>query len=257
MANPGRVFANDLHYHVILRCNNKEHRLQQDEDFALFLTLLEEQIKKHHVKIYNFVLMNSHAHLMLSTHNDLYLNIVMHNFCLRYAKAYNSRYQRTGHLWRSRYRARLILSDAHALACLRYQHLNPVEAGIASEPGHWPWSGYQYYAWGISNTLLTPHPAYLGLAKEAVLRTGIYRRFVLPPLTEEEKREFARRRTRYSPAFQHWATRNTTRLLQEVAASLEVTTPSEVPVTSGRRHIARKGLGVEGSSWEVAGTSGE
>jgi hypothetical protein len=38
-----------------------------------------------------------------------------------------------------------IASDAHLALVSRYIHRNPVEAGLVTEPWHWPWSSARAY----------------------------------------------------------------------------------------------------------------
>jgi hypothetical protein len=62
----------------------------------------------------------------------------------------------TGHLFEGRYRAVLVDANEHLLRLTRYIHLNPVRAGMVTDPADHPWSG---------------HRAYLGLAAVPWLTT--------------------------------------------------------------------------------------
>jgi len=73
------------------------------------------------------------------------LAAVLHNLCSRYAKWFNRRYSRTGHLFERRYRARLIETEESACRLIRYIHLNPVRAGLVCEPAVYPWSSHGTY----------------------------------------------------------------------------------------------------------------
>lgn len=202
MARAIRVKGNDICYHVILRCNNGEFLLKEEEDFKKFLGLLGESQQKLSFKIYNYTLLHSHAHLILSTHEDHYIDEVMHHFCLGYSRDYNKRHGRTGHLWKNRYRCKPIITSHHALACLRYQHRNPDKGGLVSRPGEWPWCGYHFYAFGKFNDLLTPHPVYLGLAEDEEARRRIYKDFTERPLTQKEWNLFEKNNFSHSQRFQ-------------------------------------------------------
>ena len=193
MARAPRVLGDGIHYHVILRCNNGEYLLQTESDYKQFISILSRLKAELMFKIYNYTLMHSHAHLILSTHQGYFLDEVMHRFCLKYAKDFNKRNDRTGHLWKNRYRAKIIFNDLHAIACLRYQHRNPDRACMVNSPEEWLWSGYSFYAYGKEDPFLTPHPAYIALSKDPALRQLRYRKFVEQPLTSAECRLFERR----------------------------------------------------------------
>ncbi|MBI4212555.1 MAG: transposase [Deltaproteobacteria bacterium] len=155
-----RILGDDIHYHVIVRSSTGGHVFQCDEDCERLLDLLFSYANRFDAIIYNYVIMHSHMHLMLSTQNGNTLDKVMHGFCLAAAKDYNKRHQCIGHLWRHRYRSKVIDNDRYALACLRYIHRNPVAAGLVRAPDDWPWSAYRYYSSEFENPPITLHPSY-------------------------------------------------------------------------------------------------
>ena len=152
--------------------------MKGESDFNRLYLMLGEGKIKFGFKLYNYEFLNSHAHLMLSTHQGNFIDQIMHDICLKYAKDYNQRHQRSGHFWAHRYRSRIILNDQHGIACLRYQHRNVLSAGIVSKPEDWPWSGYCYYAFGVEDSLLEPHPSYLSLSEDLIQRRRMYRDLV-------------------------------------------------------------------------------
>ena len=173
-----RIRGDGVHYHIILRCNNKERLFKSGEDFERLLLFLRNEKQKFGFKLYNYEFLHAHIHLMISTHGAFLIDQIMHEICLKYSKDFNRRHKRSGHLWAHRYRSRVILDDHHGLACLRYQHRNTTTAGIVARPEDWFWSGYNYYAFGIPNDLLEPHPSYLGLSENAEQRCKFYRTLV-------------------------------------------------------------------------------
>lgn len=186
MPRENRIMGDDIHYHIIQRCNNKERLLKEGKDFEMLLEMLGEAKKKFCFRLYNYEFLNAHIHLMLSTHQNGFIDKIMHDLCLKYAKDYNQRYKRTGHFWAHRYRSRIILDERHGLACLRYQHRNAVSAGIVFKPEDWPWSGYAYYAYGTPDDLLEPHPCYLTLHEGPVNRRQVYRELVNTPVPADK-----------------------------------------------------------------------
>ena len=181
-----RVRGDDIQYHIILRCNNREHLLQDPDDFIQALDLLRDCKKRFGFKLYNYDILHAHIHLMLSTHGDYFIDHIMHDFCFKYAQDFNRRHRRSGHLWAQRYRSRLILNDHHGIGCLRYQHRNALSVGLVTKPEDWPWSGYCHYAFGVANDLLEMHPSYLALAEGDVLRKKIYRELVNTPIPSDK-----------------------------------------------------------------------
>ena len=60
----------------------------------------------------------------------------------------NHTYGRTGALWDGRYKSSLIQAGTYLLVCQRYIELNPVRAGMVSDPGDYRWSSYRANALG-------------------------------------------------------------------------------------------------------------
>lgn len=170
-----RIRAHGLHYHVIARCNNGEDLLLEAYDCEYLLEYIRYYIELHQCKLFNYVIMPSHVHLMLSTLGGQQIDGVMHDICLMYAHYYNKRYQRGGHFWRHRYRSKIISDDYYALACLRYIDRNPVAAGLVNEASKWPWSGHEFYAYGKRRDFITAHPAYYLLGDNKLERKMKYR----------------------------------------------------------------------------------
>jgi len=73
----------------------------------------------------------------------------------RYARRFNVRYGRVGHVFQGPYNAEPVTADSHLLEASRYIVLNPVRAGLCRDAAAWPWSSYRATA-GLER-----HPPYL------------------------------------------------------------------------------------------------
>ena len=63
----------------------------------------------------------------------------------RFIYWYNSKYQRTGHLFQDRFKSELLEDDVYFSTVLRYIHQNPVKAGICKKPEDYEYSSYMEY----------------------------------------------------------------------------------------------------------------
>ena len=88
---------------------------------------------------------------------------------------FSDAYQRTGTLWKGRYKATLIDSEAYLLTCYRYIELNPVQAGMVARPRGYPWSSYRCHADGEADALVTDHALYQALGVTTETRQAAYR----------------------------------------------------------------------------------
>ena len=181
-----RIFGEGITYHVTSQCNNGDFLFQQTRDFVLFLNYLKKAKDKFGFDLHAYQVMQNHVHLIIKTNETAYLNVIMHWLCHSFAELYNKIYERKGHFWRDRYKAKIINNDLYGLACLRYIHRNVLEAGMVEQIENWPWNCYSHYAFGAENNLITPMPTYLGLANENKSRQEIYRKWVKTPLISKK-----------------------------------------------------------------------
>jgi putative transposase len=129
-------------YHVTTRSGGPIPIFHDDEDRTLFCLQLTRAIKSASWVCRAFCLMTTHYHLLLDIpENGLQNGMRRLNGC--YAKRFNGRHGRVGHLFGERYYAGLVESDGHMLHLLRYIARNPVEAGFVTRPSEWYWSSYR------------------------------------------------------------------------------------------------------------------
>jgi hypothetical protein len=64
---------------------------------------------------------------------------------MRYALHIHRDAGQTGHLFERRYRSILVDADSYLLALVRYIHLNPVVAGLVTDPMAYRWSSHRDY----------------------------------------------------------------------------------------------------------------
>ena len=131
-------------YHVIQRSSNKEKIFGQDKEKKRLLDIIDQLKEKMFYKIFGYVIMDNHYHLLLQT-GTIPLNKVMHRINFHYSKYYNNRHDRHGHVFGGRYKAGLIQDESYLFAVLRYVHQNPVRAGICTKVSDYSWSSDRAY----------------------------------------------------------------------------------------------------------------
>ena len=76
--------------------------------------------------------------------------------------------------------------DEYLIACGSYVELNPIRAKMVKDAKEYPWSSYNWYAYGKDDLLLDKQPAYLSFGQNAVERQQKYRQFVKGMLKEKK-----------------------------------------------------------------------
>lgn len=126
MARPLRIEYPGAVYHVTCRGNDKKVIYKDDPDRKRFLDILNQSLTIYNVKLYSYVLMSNHFHLLLETPLGN-LGEFMRQFNITYTGYFNRRHKRAGHLYQGRYRSILVEKAAYLSILSRYIHLNPVK----------------------------------------------------------------------------------------------------------------------------------
>jgi len=165
----------DLVSHITQRAAGKEPLFLENDDYLFMLGLLKEISYEYSIEFYAFCLMPNHLHLLFGTkRNNLY--DTMRDLFARYAKRFNRKYERKGHLFAGRYRQAVCLDDSYLLAASIYIHLNPVKAGLEKSPQNYRWSSCRlYYNDDAPESFLNPDVVLDLLSKSNHKRKKIYR----------------------------------------------------------------------------------
>ena len=148
MGRPWREEYQGGIYHVIARGNNKEYIFKENIDKGYFIKQLKDTTKGMNYRIFGYVLMDNHYHLLVQT-LDKKLQEIMHQINNKYSKYFNSKYERVGHVFQGRYKAIVVQDERYLVEVLRYIHQNPVNAGICKVVGGYKWSSDIFYRKGI------------------------------------------------------------------------------------------------------------
>ena len=165
---------------------NKSLCFANDADRGLYLAMLEEVASRVPCAVHAYVLMSNHVHLLVSPIEAVGPSLLMKNLGQRYVQAFNRRHARTGTLWEGRFRSCVVDSEDYLFRCYQYVEMNPVRAGMVSNPREYSWSSYRANAEGAGSRLLTPHSLYLSLGADANHRSARYRDLFLDELSAED-----------------------------------------------------------------------
>jgi len=144
MSRPLRLeFAGAL-YHIISRGIEGKNIFTHRKDREKFIHYLKENIQRYETKLYVYVLMDNHYHLLLETPMPN-LSKFMHTLNASYVVYHNRRHSRVGPLLQGRYKAILVDREAYLLELSRYIHLNPVRARSVTAAEKFEWSSYRTY----------------------------------------------------------------------------------------------------------------
>lgn len=190
MPRPLRIpYAGYVH-HITCRGNDRQKIFLDRDDFLQYCQLFEQFRRdltlKNRLKVYNFCLMENHLHLLVEPTQDGALSKVMEEVSKAYAKYFNQKYGRVGHVFQGRYKSFLVQAERYYFACSRYIDLNPVKAGLTKEPQDYPWSGFRALAHGEKPPIeINFHELYDSLGRNTEERQIAYRAFTFNYQMEE------------------------------------------------------------------------
>jgi REP element-mobilizing transposase RayT len=142
MARRHRIRFCGATYHVMARGNRKERIFVDDVDRRRFLTITAAALKKFGAECYSYCLMDNHFHQVIHTPRAN-INSVMQHIDGLYTQYENWRHKTTGHVLEGRYTGIVIDDTCYLRNAIGYVLRNPVEAGLVSDAGEWPWSSYR------------------------------------------------------------------------------------------------------------------
>ena len=141
-------------------CYRRKPKFADTRFYDLFPLCLEAMRLRFRMRIYGYVVMPEHVHLLVSEPEHGNLAEAMHYLKLSFSKRARSLrlVPRVRGLpldaslgpdepfWQKRYYDRNVRSVREFGIKLRYLHRNPVKRGLVRDPGDWKWSSFRHYA---------------------------------------------------------------------------------------------------------------
>jgi len=128
-------------YHIINRGVERRNIFIESQDYDFFLDLMLHLVDKYEITTHAFCLMTNHYHLLIETkYTNLSKAIQFLND--KYAKYFNKKYKRVGHLWQGRYKSYPLFDDAHFWVLAKYIERNPIKANIVSDINDYKYQSY-------------------------------------------------------------------------------------------------------------------
>lgn len=132
-------------FHIIVQGLDKENIFGSGRMKREYLADIEKFKDEHGVKVLGYCVMNNHCHLVLFCENIEELGNFMRRVNGRFAQFYNYTNNRTGYVFRDRFRSQAITNDEYMTNCLVYVHNNPVKAAIVSDCEDYAYSSMRCY----------------------------------------------------------------------------------------------------------------
>lgn len=145
-----RIHYGSACYHVCARGNNRRFIFERNEAKEYFLTIVARYQRRMKFRIYAFVIMGNHFHLLLEVDELFGISKVMQGILLSFSIWYRRREKYVGHVWQGRFKSRLVDNEIQLAENIRYIHANPVRANMVKTETEYVWSSARHMA-GLSS----------------------------------------------------------------------------------------------------------
>jgi len=135
-------------------CYRRQPNFSCPNTYDLFVQCLEEMRRRFSMRIYGYVVMPEHVHLLVNEPEPVSLAEAIHYLKLSFAKRLRSRTGATTprSFWQKRYYDRNIRDAQEFTVKLRYLHRNPANRGLVKDPLECRWSSKMTEIHQTSNT---------------------------------------------------------------------------------------------------------
>lgn len=133
----------DGSFHVWCRGVASDVAFPTGEDRTDFFRLIGRCGRRFHWELYAACVMSTHYHLVLDT-DVASLSRGMHQLNWHYARSFNRRYGKFGHVFAGRFLTRVLTDESRIFDTCAYVLLNPVKARLCERVEDWPWSYSRY-----------------------------------------------------------------------------------------------------------------
>ena len=161
MARLPRIVVPGMPHHIRHRGNRRCVVFCDDGDRKTYLRILREQCVKFALRIWAYVLMTNHVHLIAVPSTADSLGAALRNAHGDYAEYFNAKHQQSGHLWGERFKSS-VLDESYLWNAIRYVERNPVRAGMVGHAEDYRWSSAPGHCGLREDTMLSSDLPMLG-----------------------------------------------------------------------------------------------
>lgn len=176
MARLRRIELTDWPYMVVLRAQEGQALVRDDEDRQRLLDILRDASREHGLAIHAYSLLDDHLHLLATPQQQDALSLCLQALGRRYVAGFNRRHQRQGGLWAGRYRATIIDPARHLLNCMIFIELHAQRNHASHRAEDYHWSSLGHHLGRRTDPLVTDHVLFWSLGNTPFERQANWRR---------------------------------------------------------------------------------
>ncbi|HEY1807006.1 MAG TPA: transposase [Acidobacteriaceae bacterium] len=130
---------------ITFSCYHHHALFREEVNRCVFEEGLERVRRTYCVRVYGYVVMPDHVHLLIGEPEQQLLANALKSLKQGVARRLVGDAQ---HFWQKRYYDFNVRFESKFVEKLRYIHRNPVKRGLCERPEDWKWSSFRHYATG-------------------------------------------------------------------------------------------------------------
>lgn len=169
-----RLHHSGQSHFLTFSCYHRHPLLAQMQMQETFLLALEQTRRRFQMRIYGYVVMPEHVHLLLSEPDENMLSNAVQLLKSKVsiqARKQGKRIAGESPFWQTRYFDHNIRNSEGFVTQLRYIHRNPVKRGLCATPEDWPWSSFR--AWALGEVGIVEVESEMIATRREAVRSGI------------------------------------------------------------------------------------
>ena len=146
-----RLHQSGQSHFLTFSCYHRAPLLERMQMQDAFLLALEQARLRFAMRVYGYVVMPEHVHLLVSEPAGKMLSRavqLLKTSVSIYARRRGKRESGDSPFWQARYFDHNVRNEEGFVTQLRYIHRNPVKRGLCAKPEDWPWSSFRAWARG-------------------------------------------------------------------------------------------------------------
>ncbi len=143
-----RPYLTDRFFFITVRLLERRRKLD-DRDFQRLALSIQRARTKLHFFLTAWVFLPNHWHAILGLQYPLTIDNVLKSIKISSTTLVNERRSTEGPVWQERYFDRALRTVKEYYDKVEYIHLNPVKAGLVTQPQDWRWSSMNEHS-GVS-----------------------------------------------------------------------------------------------------------
>ncbi|MGA9071715.1 MAG: transposase [Terracidiphilus sp.] len=169
-----RLHSSGQSHFLTFSCYHRQPLLERMQMQEAFLLALEQSRCRFGMRIYGYVVMPEHIHLLVSEPAgellSKFVQVLKTTVSIQARKA-GKRAMGESPFWQARYFDHNVRNNEGFVTQLRYIHRNPVKRGLCAKPEDWPWSSFR--AWALGEAGVVEVESEMMATRREALRQGI------------------------------------------------------------------------------------